>query len=283
MLFHLAAFAFSNCYTPSPSEITGTLQKRDGMVKDMVNQYYETNDYEKGTKYIINKLKRENIPMFIPVNWFYMGKVNLEDFRNILTKVATTFHANGIPIEFYLNHTQAIQGHKIEHVDKFYQQQLWDEYAIKEQHILNIFSGEVSENLGGWSTFPGNSPYAIFLSSPAVFREDEQHGIGIITHELGHWLGLYHTFDGGCFSIDNDFVKDTPRTDNNTRQDVVAWTSYTWECDTQVKSCSKSFGNDLVNNVMDYTNCQMHFTLGQRYRMMNFLYWRFTGKLPSLQ
>lgn len=74
----------------------------------------------------------------------------------------------------------------------------------------------------------------------------------VAVHQVGHWLGLYHTAQGGC-SDPGDYVNDTPA------QKVPSF-----ECKV-LDTCPEMAGNDPVHNFMDYTpdSCKTEFTPGQ--------------------
>ncbi|KAG6037783.1 hypothetical protein E4U41_004738, partial [Claviceps citrina] len=124
----------------------------------------------------------------------------------------------------------------------------------------------------GRTQYPRDAPPDsdfFFLDGP-VIKSDTVPGGGspppanlgrTATHEVGHWFGVMHPFDGGC-SEPNDGVDDTP-----------AQASFSEGCPEKRNSCPSTPDLDLIHNFMDYSDdsCYESFTPGQILRMHS--YW----------
>jgi len=97
-----------------------------------------------------------------------------------------------------------------------------------------------------WETIPGTT-----TTYAGTFDEGKT-----VTHEVGHWLNLEHTFFGKC-GPHGDFVDDTP-----------AEKTPTSGCPAGKDTC-KAPGDDPIHNYMDYSydSCYNQFTPGQSQRM----------------
>ena len=141
------------------------------------------------------------------------------------------------------------------------------------RNVLNIYSTKAAGYLG-FAYFPNLSDSRLYLDGIVIHWESipgtsktfqGQYDLGkTATHEVGHWINLYHVFQGGCNNW-GDYVADTP-------PQLVA----TRGCPEGQDSCREP-GLDSIHNYMDYSydGCYNQFTGGQTARMQDaWLHWR---------
>lgn len=141
---------------------------------------------------------------------------------------------------------------------------IWD-----RDRYLNIWVCEIQNNIYGFASFPGGDAasdgvvidFGSFGTEGTATTPTEKGRTA--THEIGHWLNLYHLW--GTNTCGDDQVNDTPKQEKG-NFDCPTFPSLS-------SACPNGPNGDMYMNYMDFTDdgCMNMFTLGQKARMLNTL------------
>lgn len=165
------------------------------------------------------------------------------------------------------NMTLEYHDEALKSLDRWDSQQYVNIWVVKE--IESISSGAA---INGYAFFPSSHGH----TEDGIVVEADYFGVSpekdaVLIHETGHYLGLYHTFEGGCTNddctIDGDKVCDTPP--DKATHSVCEFNS----CSTDIAPGSPFTADvdDYTGDFMDYSpySCYYFFTEGQSMRASN--------------
>ncbi|MFT3823838.1 MAG: M43 family zinc metalloprotease [Chitinophagaceae bacterium] len=161
------------------------------------------------------------------------------------------------------------------------------ETGTDDRHVKDLIVWDPAKYINIWvvNSIPGNVVGYAYLPSAhgesfdgivmeAAYLGSSVANNVVLIHEMGHYLGLYHTFENGCTNndcyTDGDQVCDTPP-DQSTA--YVSCNATMNSCTTDALSGFNTDKPDLTQDYMDYGNfdCMKVFTPGQVERMAWFI------------
>ncbi|GKY98136.1 hypothetical protein MPSEU_000771400 [Mayamaea pseudoterrestris] len=169
-------------------------------------------------------------------------------------------------------------------------------------HLWICDTNAVSKGSAGYSYFPpvtqssSSDLDGVVIMTPNTHIFDPSAVYYALVHEVGHWLGLLHTFEGGCsvdkranwgaydaFNVMGDGVKDTPAHSGPTYAQSQGMETCWQNLEPKLNTCPDTLesiqagmdaGDDPIGNFMNYIppNCYRdygRFTPGQVERMVS--------------
>jgi hypothetical protein len=140
--------------------------------------------------------------------------------------------------------------------------------------VNKITSLSIGSEVNGYAYFPSLHGTLVdgIVCAAGIFGKSPAED-AVLIHEMGHYLGLYHTFEGGCLNndcnLDGDKICDTPP--DNATHTACPFNS----CSTDIAPGSPFLTDvdDLTGNFLDYSpfSCYHLFTANQATRMQSAL------------
>ena len=236
-------------------------------------------------------------PITISVHFYVItdgknGKVTAATLNNTIAKLNSIYAGGegGVNTGIQFQWTNAVSGQPVMYTNRQWftakpgsgaeaemKQTISSQPGNSSNNHLNIYTTNPGVYYGGtllgWATFPWELTGAPLMDGVVMNYIALNNGGttsynagDVVAHEVGHWLGLYHTFQGGCTgstSYDGttglgDLVTDTAPEASNASG-----------CPTGRDTCAGD-GVDPIDNYMDYSSnqCQVRFSTGQNARIV---------------
>ena len=141
------------------------------------------------------------------------GRLKTADIEGLIA--ALNFSFSGTDFQFKVIETDYTSNDGWFHMTPGSPEERAAKTALREgkSEDLNIYTAEPKGGLRGWATFPwpyqedpGNDGVVVLFT--LTHAHPKERWGGAIAHQIGHWVGLYHTFQGGC-EVPGDWVDDT--------------------------------------------------------------------------
>ncbi|TFK29518.1 hypothetical protein FA15DRAFT_691108 [Coprinopsis marcescibilis] len=199
---------------------------------------------------------------------FEGGWLDDEVIQTMVDNLNADFSSTGVNFELAeINHWSEenwfFNANKTEGLDL--EVEMKESTRVGGRDTLNVWTIQLPNGPAGYAAFPWNFDKTdqdsirdgVILKYSIIPGGRSKTRFGrTLTHEVGHWVGLYHTFQGKSCSGEGDFVDDTPM--------QLAPTSTKNGC-TAIDTCGNDPGDDPIFNFMDYSSdeCRSEFTPGQ--------------------
>jgi hypothetical protein len=173
----------------------------------------------------LQEVQEVGLGVIIPVRFIHVldetgvGAISAQQRADQIDVLNNAYAPTGVSFSYREDETTEVRNDEfftMGHASRAERQCKSQHQAITPEKGLNFYTANPGGGLLGWATFPYemegdpamDGVVMLYTTLPEGTAEPYNLGMTAV-HEVGHWLGLYHTFQDGCFPP-GDEVSDTP-------------------------------------------------------------------------